>query len=351
MTDSSATVAALGERALIDRLRRRIPPPPPYVILGVGDDAAVLEPERGRLDVVTTDALVEHVHFRRDWTPPGAIGHKALAVNLSDLAAMGATPRAVVLSLLLPDDLPVADFDAMLDGFLALADATGTPLVGGNISRSPGPLVLDVTAIGAVHRRKMLRRSGARPGHELYVTGAIGGAAAGLGLLATGAAGAPGATGAGAGRPALDAALRECVEAYERPVPRLRIAAAVARSRAASAAMDLSDGLADAARQIAQACDAGVTIDAGSLPIHPGALDWCRRSAIDPASFALSGGEDYELLFAVAPRMRNRFLNAVRRAHGPGATRIGRLNTEPGEWLERAGSREPLPPGFAHFPR
>ncbi len=338
MTDSSATVAALGERALIDRLRQRVPPPPPHVIVGIGDDAAVLEPERGRLDVVTTDAIVEHVHFRRDWSPADAIGHKALAVNLSDLAAMGAVPRAVVLSLALPADLPVADFDGVIDGFLALATETGTPLVGGNISRSPGPLVIDVTAIGSVHRRKMLRRTGARAGHALFVTGSIGAAAAGLALLAAGSA-----------RETTDEAARECVQRYERPQPRLRVAGAVARSRSASAAMDLSDGLADAAKQIAQASGTGVILDAGVLPIHPGVTRWCAAAGTDPVAFALAGGEDYELLFAVAPRMRSRFLSAVRRAHGPGITYIGRLTAEPGAWLERAGVREPLPSGFTHF--
>ncbi len=338
MTDSSATVAALGERALIDRLRQRLPPPPPYVIVGIGDDAAVLEPERGRLDVVTTDAIVEHVHFRRDWSPADAIGHKALAVNLSDLAAMGAVPRAAVLSLALPADLPVADFDGVIDGFVALATETATPLVGGNISRSPGPLVIDVTAIGSVHRRKMLSRSGARAGQALYVTGSIGGAAAGLAQLVS-----------GAGRETTDDVARECVQRSERPQPRLRVAGAVARSRAASAAMDLSDGLADAARQIAEACGTGVILDAGALPIHPGATRWCDQAGTDPVAFALGGGEDYELLFAVAPRMRSRFLNAVRRAHGSGVTYIGKLTAEPGTWLERAGALEPLPSGFTHF--
>ncbi len=122
---------------------------PPWVVVGPGDDAAVIEPERGALDVLTTDAQVEGVHFDRRFVPPDAIGHRALAVNLSDLAAMGAAPRAALLSLVLPDALEVAAVDGLLDGLLALAARHRVALVGGNITRSPGPLVVDVTVIGS----------------------------------------------------------------------------------------------------------------------------------------------------------------------------------------------------------
>src|SRR5262245_10686812 len=143
------TVSSIGERALIERVRLRAGTPPDWVTLGIGDDAAVLQPERGTFDVITTDSLIDGVHFRRAWSEPKAIGHKALATNLSDLAAMGASPRAALLSLALPADLPLTDFDGLIDGFVTLAAATGTALIGGNITRTPGPLVLDTTAIGA----------------------------------------------------------------------------------------------------------------------------------------------------------------------------------------------------------
>ena len=179
------TVADVGERALIQRITARLPAPA-WVVIGPGDDAAVVEPARGALDVLTTDVQVEGVHFDCRFVPPDAIGHRALAVNLSDLAAMGARPRAALLSLVLPDRLDVAVVDGLLDGLLALADAHRVALVGGNISRSPGPLVVDMTAIGTVHPRRVLTRSAARAGDDLYVTGLIGGATAGLGLaLAT----------------------------------------------------------------------------------------------------------------------------------------------------------------------
>ena len=138
---------------------------PPWVVVGPGDDAAVIEPERGTLDVLTTDAQVEGVHFDRRFVPPDAIGHRALAVNLSDLAAMGARPRAALLSLALPDATGVADLDAVLDGLLALAAGAGVALIGGNITR---PRRLSpVTAAGTVRARRILRRSGARPGDDV----------------------------------------------------------------------------------------------------------------------------------------------------------------------------------------
>src|SRR5215471_12037151 len=196
----------IGEHALIDRLRARAGDPPAWVTLGIGDDAAVVEPQRGELITITTDSLVDDVHFKRAWTTAASVGHKALAVSLSDLAAMGATPRASLLSLALPADLPLADFDAIVDAFVALANRSGAPLVGGNLTRTTGPLVADSTAFGSVRPRRLMRRSGGRPGDELYLTGAIGAAAAGLAMLQ-----------AGVDRTTLSADESDAVQRYERP--------------------------------------------------------------------------------------------------------------------------------------
>jgi thiamine-monophosphate kinase len=339
-TSTAATISSVGERALIERVRQRAGAPPRGVTLGLGDDAATVQPARGAVDVLTTDALVEGVHFRREWTGARAIGHKALAVNLSDLAAMGATPRAVLLSLALPADFPLAAFDELVDGFVALATQTSAPLVGGNITRSPGPLVINVTVVGAVHPRHVLTRAGARAGDELFVTGTVGGAAAGLAMLE-----------AEGRRPAaVDAPAAACVERYESPAPRLVCGQQVARNRAASACIDLSDGLADGARQIAQASRTGVVLDAAAIPVEPGAARWATARGQRPWAFALAGGEDYELLFAV-PRRRQRAFDAVmRRCQGLPVTRIGRLTSEPGGWVETdGGHREALGAGFTHF--
>jgi len=162
----SRSVAEAGEHALIERVRQRLGPSPDWLLVDVGDDAAVYEPVRGLVEVITTDAIVDGVHFDRRFVPARAIGHRALAVNLSDLAAMGATPRLATLSLVLPPDLPLADFDEMIDGLLALATESRTRIVGGNVTSTSGPLAVDVTLIGAVHRRRVLTRGGARPGER-----------------------------------------------------------------------------------------------------------------------------------------------------------------------------------------
>jgi thiamine-monophosphate kinase len=331
-------IASLGEHALIERVRARAGSPPAWVTLGIGDDAAVLQPERGTLDVLTTDALVEGVHFNRAWTSTRAVGAKALSTSLSDLAAMGAVPRAALLSLALPADLTVDDFDALIDGFLDIGSRFNVPLVGGNITRSPGPLVADTTAIGAVRRRRLMTRAGGRPGDELYVTGALGAAAAGLAMLK-----------AGCDRSSMAPDEAACVARYEQPDARLRCGVIVARNRGARACMDLSDGLADGARQIARASGTGVVLDAGAIPVHPGARAWSERTSSDPLALALSGGEDYELLFAVAPRRRRTFFGAVRRCPGIEVTLVGRLSAEPGAWILGPGGPSPLNGGFVHF--
>jgi thiamine-monophosphate kinase len=335
---SIVTVAAVGERALVDRIRARTGPPPSWLTIGIGDDAAVLEPARGAVEVVTTDSLIEDVHFRRAWTSPGAIGAKAVAVNFSDLAAMGATPRAVLLSLALPGSFPLADFDQLVDGLIEASRADGAFLVGGNLARSPGPLVVDVTAIGFAGRRRVLRRTGGRPGDELYVTGSVGGAAAGLAMLT-----------AGVDRHGLDDVLLACLARYERPVARVRFGRMVAARRAATAAIDLSDGLAAAVTQLAEACGTGAAIDASAIPVDAGAIAWSSRSGQDALVTALSGGEDYELLFAVPPRRRRAFLAAAGRVSRVPCTRIGGLSKDPGAFLERDGHRQPLPKGFTHY--
>src|SRR5436190_22385037 len=137
-------VAASSERELIARIQSKLPPAPPWLLVGVGDDAAVVEPERNRAEVLSVDALIDGVHFDRAFVPPDAIGHRALAANLSDLAAMGAAPRAALLSFVLPDQLEVAVVDGIADGLIGLAARHRVALVGGNITRSPGPLMIDV---------------------------------------------------------------------------------------------------------------------------------------------------------------------------------------------------------------
>ena len=233
---------------------------------------------------------------------PSAIGYRALAVNLSDLAAMGAQPRAALLSLALPPALPWSELESLVDGFLDGAARYRVALVGGNVTRSPGPLVVDVTLTGSVKRRKLLSRSGARAGDALFVTGAArrrrsrtrlaaeprhGGGSAGAGGRRRGA------TTCGPSRASASGVI-------------------AGRTRAASACMDLSDGLADAVGQIAQASGTGARIDEATIPVAPAARTVFAGDPGRPLHAALTGGDDYELLCAVPRRARRRFEAAAR---------------------------------------
>ena len=306
---------------------------PPWVDVGPGDDAAVIRPVRGSLDVLTTDALVDGIHFDLRFVPPDAVGYRALAVNLSDLAAMGAEPRAALLSLVLPDDLEVGTVDGIVDGMLGLASAYRVAVVGGNITRTTGPLTIDVTATGSIRPRRVLTRAGARPGDDVYVTGTLGSAAAGLALLKSGPEVRLKADTTSA------SSTNACVERYLRPDPRVRMGMLLGRNRAASSCMDLSDGLADAVTQVAEASGVGITIDAPSLPIGGGT---------EP-QVAMTAGDDYELLFTSRPSQRGRLRNVRRQAGDLPITRIGVVTKGTDVLLrDEQGTRE-MPSGYEHF--
>jgi thiamine-monophosphate kinase len=334
---SSLTVSDVGERALIARIQAHVAMPS-WVIRGPGDDAAVIKPDRGTLDVVTTDALIDTVHFDQRFVPFDAIGHRALAVNVSDLAAMGARPRAALLSLALPPRLSLESFDRVLEGFLALAADQHVTLVGGNITSTPGPLTVDVTAIGAVRPRRVLTRDGARPGDEVYVTGRLGSAAIGLQQLRRAFESDDGST--------VDEDARS---RYLRPVPRVRAGMLLAGNRAASSCMDLSDGLADGVRQIAEASSVGITIDAEALPIPPYVRRWQESIGRDPLEPALCGGDDYELIFTVRPKHRGRLRAVTGHVGDLPITRIGVVTKARHTLLEDARGTRELPAGYEHL--
>jgi thiamine-monophosphate kinase len=333
------TVGDLGEAALIQRIRDRVPPAPAWVPVGIGDDAAVVEPQRGTLDVFTTDTLVEGIHFDLAFISPADLGHKTLAVNLSDLAAMGATPRVALLSLVLPATMATRAVDGVVEGMLALADAHNVALVGGNITRSTGPLVLGVTAVGSVRRRRVLTRAAGRPGDELWVSGALGAGAAGLACL----------QGDPLGPAAEDHELTACVGHYRRPEPRVRIGVLLGLNKAARAAVDLSDGLADGVRQLASASGVGATVDGSAVPIAPGARRWFAAQDRDPLEAALAGGDDYELLVAVPRAHRRRFAAIRKLTRGVPFTRIGELTKTLELVLRTTSGDKQMPSGYEHF--
>ena len=342
MTSRASDAARMpGERALIDHIRSRLPAPPPSLFVGPGDDAAVIVPARGAFQVLTTDAVVEGIHFDRRFSSLADIGYKALAVNVSDIVAMGAAPEYALLSLILPDGITLQDLDQLLDGLLEMAASSRTAIAGGNISRSPGPLIVDLTVTGSVRPRRILRRGGGRAGDALYVTGSIGAAAAGLAWLRQEAS--------GVARIESGDLMAACVRRHQRPEPRVRVGMLLGRNQAASACMDLSDGLADAVRQIADASGTGAIIDAATLPIDPAAAGWFERQGLDPVESAVAGGDDYELLFAVPRKFLGRFRSVQSEARGLPLTRIGELTAATDLLLTRDGQTGPLPAGFTHF--
>ncbi|MFP4243755.1 MAG: thiamine-phosphate kinase [Ectothiorhodospira sp.] len=298
---------------------------PGDVALGVGDDAALLRVPPDHELVVTVDTLVQGVHFPVD-TPPGAIGHKALAVNLSDLAAMGATPRWVTLALTLPgeDDPWLAAFAR---GFLDLARTHEVALVGGDTTR--GPLTLTVQAMGVIPTGAALRRDGARPGDAVLVTGTVGDAALGLREL---------------GRGRADPRLRTRLD---RPEP--RVAAGRALRDLASACIDVSDGLAQDLGHVLAASGVGATLEAARLPLSPAFREAMGTEDVD-WSLPLAGGDDYELLFTAPPAAVEALCRTLSGLGCP-ATVIGRIETEPGlRILDPQGNPLPLERGgYAHF--
>jgi len=314
-------VAGLGEFALIERLAGLVPTAGPGVTLGLGDDAAVLE-FRERV-LATCDVQAEDVHFRFDVMRPADVGWRALAVNLSDIAAMGGTPRYALVSLLVRPDTAVRVVEGIYRGLAASARASRVIVVGGNVSRSPGGVIVDVTLLG--ESRRVLGRAGARPGDGLWITGAVGKAAAGLFL---------------ASRPDVrvrgGAALRA---AYRRPTPRLAAGRALARTGVVTAALDTSDGTAGDLLHLAEASRVGVLLDEARLPIPPGLTAAAAAAGRDPMAWALSGGEDYELLFAARPSFA-RAASRVARAAGVPITRIGDIvPPEAGRWIVGRGGR------------
>lgn len=295
MAKTGSSTNSLGERALIAALRDRVPAGSRDLRLGIGDDCAIVRPRAGEEIVVTTDFSLDGVHFRRDWHPPESAGHRCLARGLSDLAAMGARPVAAFLSMTVPEELLRAKrgkswLDCFLEGFLALATRFKTPLAGGDTACAADRACFDVILLGAVPRGHALLRSGAKAGDSIYITGALGGAAAELLALKD--------------NPRRFARLTQAAANHPHLYPEPRLAAAAKLAPKIHAAIDVSDGLSTDLQHLCEESGLSAELDSASIPIHPRALEAEHKgrtaSALD---LALNGGEDYELLFTAAPDM------------------------------------------------
>jgi thiamine-monophosphate kinase len=313
----------MGEFELLARVRERLPPPDGERLrVGAGDDAAVSVP--GGATATSVDALVEGVHFDRKRADLRQIGAKALATALSDIAAMGAEPGEAYTVLGVPSDLGEDECLRILDGLAEVAAGTGTALAGGDLTRSP-VLRLAVTVVGhAPSADRLVTRAGARPGDSLVLTGELGGAAAGLLLLADRDHDERAPAGA---EPLLARQLE--------PQPRLAAGRALAAA-GAHAMVDLSDGLGGDAGHLAAASGVGLRIDAGSLPLQEGVAEVAGLFGRDPLELAVGGGEDYELLAAL-PAAGPEALDGLAAAAGIQVTRIGEVVEGSGVEIRRPG--------------
>ena len=295
----------LGEFGLIARIERQARRlRAPHVVLGIGDDAAIVRPRSGEDLVVTSDTLVENVHFRFATQAASTVGRRALAVNLSDLAAMGARPLAFTCALQAPPDLPLDRVDGLVRGLLAAAARYACPLVGGNVARAR-ETSLAVTAFGAVARGAALRRSALRAGDRVFVTGTLGGAAL-----------------------ALARSERGLAKRRRVPEPRLAAGRALARRSGRTACIDVSDGLVQDLSHLARASGVGIELDVTRVPRPAGFERACAELGLDAARTCLTGGEDYELLFGLGGRWVSEA--SLSRRLGVAVAEIGRATHRPG---------------------
>ncbi|MGB9081033.1 MAG: thiamine-phosphate kinase [Desulfuromonadaceae bacterium] len=314
---SSSALAALGEFGLISRIAAGVSTHQ-SVMTGIGDDAAVTALSAGMQLLSSTDMLLEDVHFRRVWHDPYRLGRKSLAVSISDIAAMGGIPRWALLSLAIPSDLPLCFVDEFTHGFLAMASENRVALIGGDTCLSRSGLTISVTVMGEQYPDRIVRRSGALPDDDIWVTGTLGDAALGLKLL-EGGFGSAQPTG---GDDYLFSRLLD-------PNPQVSAALALADAGVVTSMIDVSDGVMADYGHIAEQSGVGGCIRLENLPLSSA----FRRQTADlsaiPYHLALSGGEDYELCFTADRSNREKIIDCVKKS-GIAVTRIGIVSSSPG---------------------
>ena len=348
-------ISDLGEFGLIDRIAAKVGSAA-GVITGIGDDAAVTAMTPGMQLLTSTDMLLEDVHFRRSWHDPYRLGRKSLAVSISDIAAMGAIPRWALLSLAIPADLPLDFIDDFTRGFLALAAEQGVALIGGDTCSSRVGLVVSVTIMGEQLPGRILRRSGAQPADDIWVTGTLGDAALGLKMLGFDSAQPPGfaqptvsamsASSSLSGAEGNDYLLSRLLD----PTPRVSAGLALAESGLVSSMIDISDGLLADFGHIAELSGVGGCIRIDDLPLST-AFRICTEKLPELlCHLALAGGEDYELCFTAPPENREKIVECVKKC-GVEVTPVGIVASLPGVAVIRADGTDfsSQIKGFNHF--
>lgn len=340
------TRRTMREFSLIAELRRRYGGGNSSVIRGIGDDAAIVRASSGSWSLLTTDLLTDGIHFDRRTASFSDIGYRAVVANLSDIAAMGGTPRYLLIALAIPRQGTGAQVHQLYRGLMAACHPHGVRLIGGDTSASKGGWFLSLALVGAVAPQRALLRKGAKAGDLLYVTGTLGDSSVGLTLLNESTSHRRGK------RKALSLThTRFLVRRHLHPIARVNEGRWLSAGRSATAAIDLSDGLSGDLRHLCEESRVGVEVDLSAIPLSQACRAYARSRRLNPVVVALAGGEDYELLFTVAPRNRARLeLDAKRR--GFRITHIGTI--QPAKLGVRARSAKtgprPLPPtSYEHF--
>lgn len=277
----------IGEFGLIDRIRKRFPPPKRPLLIGIGDDSAVLRPKKNIDILITTDLLLEDIHFDLRYTTFRQLGYKAIAVNISDIAAMGGIPRYLVASLALSGDLDIKDIDALYKGIGKLAKRFGVELIGGDTSASKKGIFISMALLGEIESGMMVTRSGARVGDTIMVTGSLGDSSAGLEILKRG--------------DKIEKGRKPLIKRHLEPIPRVDEGRSLALRKLVTSMIDISDGLLSDLSHILEESGVGAELFLDEIPISPSLRKYSAEKGVSPLKFALSGGEDYELLFT-APK-------------------------------------------------
>ncbi len=342
----------IGEFGLIDRIKNIVDTSSAELIVGIGDDAAAFRSSKDHLTLVTTDALIEGVHFDLDYFTFQQLGWRALAVNLSDIAAMGGLPKYAVFSLGLPEKIQVESVEEFYQGAKELGDKFQTAVIGGDTTQSPDRLFVSVTVVGEVEEEKLARRSGAQVGDAVFVTGTLGGAQAGLQLLKSSNI-PPYQGGIKGGVPSTaDSKHGALIEKHLTPQPRINEARFLVDNFPIHAMIDISDGLASEINHICNQSDVGAVLSADEIPIDSATqetADFFKDKALD---YALTGGEDFELLFTAPANVTDELQKKFRAKFGFECVRIGVIKNQPeGINLKTTdGKQVPiLAKGYEHF--
>ena len=304
------------------------------MVRGIGDDVAVIDIGKKAL-LVTTDILIEDIHFERSWADPYRLGKKALAVNLSDIASMGGIPRYFLISIGLPKTLPYSFISLFYRGLIEEAKRYQVDLIGGDTSLSQ-KIVINICLMGDGKKENLLYRNGAKVGEDLYVSGTLGDSALGLRMLRE------------KGRKKKS---KRLIQKHLSPIPRIELGQAIAKHRLATSSIDVSDGLLIDTGHLLEESGVGVRIWEGRIPLSRDYQKWIHTYSRDPFQIALRGGEDYELLFTAPPNMRKKISSLAFSLKIP-ITRIGEILPEKeGVCLLKTDGKEVYPKrlGFDHF--